>query len=83
MHVNRGFYKPERVNEVLFESVPYLTVPHPSTRCLHLISFNHTQDGKLFVLQKSHQHTIHHISMTKALMLINQNPIIRTVPAVP
>lgn len=79
MHGNQGFYKSEKV---LFESSPYLTVPHPFTLCLHRISFNHSQDGRLFVLWNSHQPTIHHISMTKALTLINQNPIILEIPSV-
>lgn len=34
----------------------------------------------LCAVEESHQHTIHHISMTKSLTLINQNPIILKNP---
>lgn len=65
MHATQGFYKSEQVNELLSESAPYLTVPHPFTICLHRIPFDPSQNGKLFVLWNRHQSTIHHISMTK------------------
>lgn len=47
MHANQGFYKSEKVNELLSESAPYLTVLHPFTLCL---CCNHNQDGNFFVL---------------------------------
>lgn len=82
MHANQGFYKSEKVNELIFESPPYLTVPHSSHSALTVLPFNHNQDGKFFVPWNRHQPTIHCISMTKALTLINQNPNILQILSV-
>lgn len=82
MHANQGFYKSDKVSELLFESAPYLTVPHPFTLCLHRISFNTISQSGWKILRAVEQSTIHHISMTKALTLINQNPIVLEILSV-
>lgn len=58
------------VNELIFESPPYLTVPHSSHSACTVLPLITIRLKKFFVLWHRHQPTIHHISTAKALTLI-------------